>query len=97
VKLKQAGAVIMPASPGFYNKPKTIDDLVDNVVGRILDQLGIDNDVYLRWGEKQKSTTCCPRRPIRSGRTIHSFSICCRILACTEKQSLMYPRANNGY
>jgi flavin prenyltransferase len=54
VKVKQAGAVVLPASPGFYNKPKTIDDLVDNVVGRILDQIGIDNDVYQRWGEPQK-------------------------------------------
>jgi 4-hydroxy-3-polyprenylbenzoate decarboxylase len=63
VKLKQAGAVVMPASPGFYNKPKTIDDLVDNVVGRILDQLGIDNDVYRRWGEKQKKQDVLPSTP----------------------------------
>ncbi len=63
VRLKQAGAVIMPASPGFYNKPKTIDDLVDNVVGRILDQLGIDNDVYRRWGEKEKRQDVLPSTP----------------------------------
>ena len=63
VKVKQAGAVVMPASPGFYNKPKTIDDLVDNVVGRILDQLGIDNDVYQRWGEKQKKHDVQPSTP----------------------------------
>ena len=54
VRAKQAGCTILPACPGFYNHPKTIDDLVDNVVGRILDQLDIDNDVYQRWGEKQK-------------------------------------------
>lgn len=54
VKLKQAGACIMPASPGFYNNPKTIDDLVNNVVGRILDQIGIDNDIFQRWGEPEK-------------------------------------------
>ncbi|HTY92177.1 MAG TPA: UbiX family flavin prenyltransferase [Methanocella sp.] len=60
VKLKQAGAVIMPACPGFYNNPKTIDDLVDNVVGRILDQLGIDNEVYRRWGEKEKKQGVLP-------------------------------------
>lgn len=58
VKAKQAGAVIMPASPGFYNRPQTIDDLVNNVAGRILDQIGIDNDIFGRWGEpgKKKST-----------------------------------------
>ncbi len=54
VKAQRAGCVIMPACPGFYNKPKTIDDLVNSVVGRILDQIGIDNDVYQRWGEPQK-------------------------------------------
>jgi 4-hydroxy-3-polyprenylbenzoate decarboxylase len=53
----------MFASPGFHNKPKTIDDLVDNVVGRILDQLGIDNDVYRRWGESQKKQDVLPSSP----------------------------------
>jgi 4-hydroxy-3-polyprenylbenzoate decarboxylase len=58
VKAKQAGAVVMPACPGFYNKPKTIDDLLNNVVSRILDQVGIDNELIQRWGEpgKKKST-----------------------------------------
>jgi flavin prenyltransferase len=51
VKVKQAGAVVMPACPGFYNEPKTIDDIVDNVVGRILDQIGIENHIFRRWGE----------------------------------------------
>jgi 4-hydroxy-3-polyprenylbenzoate decarboxylase len=63
VKAKQAGCVVMPASPGFYNKPKTIDDLVDNVVGRILDQLGIDNDVYQRWGQPRKKQDVQPSTP----------------------------------
>ncbi len=63
VKVKRAGAVVMPASPGFYNKPETIDDLVDNVVGRILDQLGIDNDVYRRWGEPGKKHDTLPSSP----------------------------------
>lgn len=63
VKAKQAGACIMPASPGFYNKPETIDDLVDNVVGRILDQLDIDNDVYRRWGQAQKKQDVLPSTP----------------------------------
>ena len=43
--LDQAGAIILPASPGFYNKPKSIEDLVDFVVARILKQLGVDQDI----------------------------------------------------
>ncbi|MBU1229731.1 MAG: UbiX family flavin prenyltransferase [Proteobacteria bacterium] len=48
---KEAGATIVPASPGFYHRPKTIDDLVNHLAGRILDQLGIDNALFRRWGE----------------------------------------------
>lgn len=44
-----AGAVVLPAMPGFYHQPKTIDDMVDMVVSRILDQLGIDNKIFKRW------------------------------------------------
>ncbi len=43
--LDQAGALVLPANPGFYNNPKTMDDLVDFVVARILDQLGMDHDL----------------------------------------------------
>lgn len=49
--LDEAGAVILFAAPGFYHGPQTIDDLVDFVVGRCLDQLGLDNDLVRRWGE----------------------------------------------
>lgn len=52
-RVARAGGVIMPACPGFYNKPETVDDLVDNVVGRILDQLDIENDIFGRWGENK--------------------------------------------
>ena len=47
---KQSGAVILPATPGFYHKPKTIDDLVNFVVGKVFDQLRIDHSLYERWG-----------------------------------------------
>jgi len=43
--LDQAGACILPANPGYYNKPETVDDLVDFVVARILNQLGVDQDM----------------------------------------------------
>ena len=46
---KEAGATIMPASPGFYNKPETINDLVDMVVARVLDHLGVENNLARRW------------------------------------------------
>lgn len=51
LKLTRMGAVILPASPGFYNKPETMEDLVDFVVARILSQLGIEQTLMPRWGE----------------------------------------------
>jgi 4-hydroxy-3-polyprenylbenzoate decarboxylase len=50
LRLRQAGAVILFAAPGFYHGPTTIDDLVDFVVGRCLDQLGLENALVRRWG-----------------------------------------------
>ncbi len=50
LKLARLGVVILPPNPGFYHSPATLDDLVDFVVARILDQLGIDNDLAPRWG-----------------------------------------------
>jgi flavin prenyltransferase len=49
--LRQAGAVILFAAPGFYHGAETVDDLVRFVVARILDQLGLDNTLIPRWGQ----------------------------------------------
>jgi 4-hydroxy-3-polyprenylbenzoate decarboxylase len=51
-KLAEAGAVILPAMPGFYHGPLTIHDLIDFVVARICDQLGIKHELVKRWGGK---------------------------------------------
>lgn len=51
LKLSRMGAVVMPASPGFYHQPKTIEDMVDFVVARILDQLGVPQHLMPKWGE----------------------------------------------
>ncbi len=51
LKLRQAGAVILFAAPGFYHGAESIEDLVDFLVGRCLDQLGLDNALIPRWGE----------------------------------------------
>jgi len=49
--LAEAGAIIVPASPAFYHRPTTIDDLVDFVVGKVLDQLGVEHALFRRWDE----------------------------------------------
>jgi 4-hydroxy-3-polyprenylbenzoate decarboxylase len=50
LRVTRAGAVVLPASPGFYNRPGSIDDLVDFVVARVLDQLGVAHSLTKRWG-----------------------------------------------
>ena len=50
LSLSQMGVTIMPASPGFYHNPESINDLVDFMVGRMLDHLGIDQTIMPRWG-----------------------------------------------
>lgn len=50
LRLSRAGAVILPASPGFYHRPQRVDDLVDFVVARVLDQLGVEHALLPRWG-----------------------------------------------
>ncbi len=51
LRLSRMGAIILPPSPGFYHLPQTIEDLVDFVVARILDHLGIPHQLSERWGE----------------------------------------------
>ena len=51
LSLTRMGAVVLPAAPGFYHQPQSIDDLVDFIVARILNQLGIDHRLMPRWGE----------------------------------------------
>lgn len=50
LRLSRAGAQIIPAMPGFYHRPQNIDDLVNFVVGKVLDALGVEHQLFLRWG-----------------------------------------------
>jgi 4-hydroxy-3-polyprenylbenzoate decarboxylase len=49
VAAAEAGAIVLPACPAFYSRPRSLDDLVDVLVGRVLDHLGVENDLYRRW------------------------------------------------
>ena len=50
LKLAEAGAVILPAMPGFYHKPTSLQDMVDHLVSKIIDQFNIRNNLSRRWG-----------------------------------------------
>jgi 4-hydroxy-3-polyprenylbenzoate decarboxylase len=50
LRLARAGAVILPAAPGFYNRPQSVQDLVDFIVARVLDQLDVEHALAPRWG-----------------------------------------------
>lgn len=52
----RAGAVVMPAMPGFYTLPRTVDDLVDFMVAKALDHLGVEHQLLARWGEERDRT-----------------------------------------
>jgi 4-hydroxy-3-polyprenylbenzoate decarboxylase len=53
LKLSRMGVTILSASPSFYNKPQTISDLIDSVVGRVLDHAGIEHRLQSRWGQDE--------------------------------------------
>ena len=50
----EAGGIIVPAAPGFYNHPKTLDDAIDFVVGKVLDAMGVGHELVERWGHKRR-------------------------------------------
>ena len=54
LQLTEMGAIILPPIPSFYSKPKTIDDIVNHIVGRTLDLLGIDHGLVKRWSGKNR-------------------------------------------
>ncbi len=54
LKLSRLGAAILPAMPGFYHQPLTIDDLINFVVGKIMDYLAIDNQLFKKWEEHNR-------------------------------------------
>ncbi|MGE3175232.1 MAG: UbiX family flavin prenyltransferase [Planctomycetota bacterium] len=49
LKLARAGAIVLPAMPGFYHRPQRVEDLVDFVVGKVLDRLGVEHALFRRW------------------------------------------------
>ncbi len=51
LKLARLGVIILPPVPGFYTKPKTIDEIVSHTIGKCLDQFDIEHDLYKRWGD----------------------------------------------
>jgi 4-hydroxy-3-polyprenylbenzoate decarboxylase len=64
-RLACAGATVMPASPGFYPRPESVDEMVNFVVGRIMDELGVDNDLYRRWSGREPTGSRASRRRAR--------------------------------
>ena len=55
LRVTQAGAVVLPAAPGFYHRPTRIDDLVDFVVARVLDHLDVPHELVPRWGGGERA------------------------------------------
>ena len=54
LKLSRDGVVVLPAAPGFYNRPSSIDEILDFIVARVLDQMGVEHSIGRRWGAERK-------------------------------------------
>jgi len=59
------GAIVMPPVPAFYTRPRSVEDIVDHTIGRVLDLFGIDTPLVRRWGEKGGSGKTARSRPAR--------------------------------
>jgi len=55
LRVAKAGAVVAPPVPAFYARPRTLDEMVDHTVGRVLDQLGVEHERIRRWGERRRA------------------------------------------
>jgi len=53
----EMGAIIFPPVPAFYARPQSIEEVIDNLVGRILDRLGFENDLYLKWKDEKPNSS----------------------------------------
>jgi 4-hydroxy-3-polyprenylbenzoate decarboxylase len=55
-RVTRAGAIVLPAMPAFYHRPKTVDALIDQVVGKALDALGVEHNLFKRWGSPERKS-----------------------------------------
>ena len=55
-QLAEIGAIIMPPVPAFYHHPKTIQDIIDHTIGKVLDQFGLEHQLFKRWGKQECKT-----------------------------------------
>jgi flavin prenyltransferase len=60
VTVAELGGILLPPVPAFYHKPKTIEDLVDHTVGKVLDLLSIEHQLFARWRESAPDTSSSP-------------------------------------
>ena len=67
MKAAKLGIKIVPAVVGFYSKPETIKDVVDFIVGKVLDVMGVEHDLYARWPEAKQKAGPDPCRLVFGG------------------------------